>query len=116
MDNNKNGGFVYILCDSSKDNTFKIGVTRGNIEKRIKKLQTGNSGEIFITSYQKCNHPFFVEKWLHLQYFGKKVLNEWFEMNIEDIKSFKTDCLKYDELYELTHNNRNRISFDIDEK
>ena len=33
--------FVYLLGDSGQDNTFKIGVTRNDIEKRIKKLQPG---------------------------------------------------------------------------
>ena len=28
--------FVYLLGDSGQDNTYKIGVTRGKIEKRIK--------------------------------------------------------------------------------
>ena len=99
----KKSGFVYLLCDIGKDNTFKIGVTRGSIEKRIKKLQTGNSSEIFMVSYQECKHPFFVEKWMHLKYFGKKVMNEWFELNIENTTHFKEDCLKYDELYEISH-------------
>lgn len=30
--------YVYLICDSGQDNTFKIGVTRGSIEKRIKKI------------------------------------------------------------------------------
>ena len=42
------GGYVYVLGDFTKANIYKIGVTRGNVEKRIKKLQTGNSGEIFL--------------------------------------------------------------------
>jgi len=33
-------------------------------------------------------------------------MNEWFEMDIEDIKTFNDDCKKYDELYNITHNNK----------
>ena len=44
-------GFVYLLGDWGKEKTYKIGVTRGKIEKRIKSLQTGNSGEIYIVDY-----------------------------------------------------------------
>ena len=32
----ENGGYVYILGDTTKANIYKIGVTRGNVEKRIK--------------------------------------------------------------------------------
>ena len=43
------------LIQSGQDNTFKIGVTRGSIEKRIKKLQTGNSEEIFLVNYYETD-------------------------------------------------------------
>ena len=41
-------GCVYLLGDWDKENRYKIGVTRGDVDKRIKKLQTGNSGEIYL--------------------------------------------------------------------
>ena len=44
-------GYVYLLGDFDKEGAYKIGVTRGTIERRIKKLQTGNSGEIYIVDY-----------------------------------------------------------------
>ena len=47
-------GSVYLLGDSEKEGIFKIGVTRGDIQKRIKKLQTGNAGEIYLVSYYEA--------------------------------------------------------------
>ena len=44
-------GFIYLLGDWNKEGVYKIGVTTGKIENRIKKLQTGNSGEIYIVDY-----------------------------------------------------------------
>lgn len=93
-------GFVYLLADFGRDNVYKIGVTTGTIENRIKKLQTGNSGEIYIADYFKSNAPFFVERWLHKHYTSKRVLNEWFELPIEEISRFKEVCQKYETLYE----------------
>ena len=53
-------GSVYLLGDSEKEGIFKIGVTRGDIQKRIKKLQTGNGGEIYLLSYYETEHPFLM--------------------------------------------------------
>ena len=52
--------FVYLLCDSGQENCYKIGMTRGKIEKRIKQLQTGNSEEITLLKYHETEYPFFL--------------------------------------------------------
>ena len=88
-------GSVYLLGDYEKDGVYKIGVTRGDINKRIKKLQTGNSGEIFLVSYYETEHPFLLEKMLHGKYFSNKVLNEWFELSVEEVQSFKKSCEEF---------------------
>ena len=96
-------GYVYLLGDLGKERMFKIGVTRGTIERRIKKLQTGNSGEIYIVDYFQTEHPFFIEKWMHIKYCGKNVLNEWFELDLQDMLNFKKDCQKFQDLYDIYH-------------
>ena len=39
------GGYVYLIADRN-NNTYKIGVTKSDPIKRLKKLQTGNSSEL----------------------------------------------------------------------
>ena len=85
-------GSVYLLGDSEKEGIFKIGATRGDIQKRIKKLQTGNAGEIYLVSYYETEYPFLMEKMLHTKFFGDKVLNEWFSLTTEEIVRFKESC------------------------
>lgn len=85
-------GSVYLLGDSEKEGFFKIGVTRGDIQKRIKKLQTGNGGEIYLVSHYETEHPFLMEKMLHTKFCGGKVLNEWFSLTTEEIVGFKETC------------------------
>ena len=114
MENSKNSekkGYVYLLGDSGKEGMFKIGVTRGTIERRIKKLQTGNSGEIYIVDYFQTEHPFFIEKWLHIQYSNKNVLNEWFDLGIDDMKNFKKHCQKFEELCNVSHSFSKNLDF-----
>ena len=85
-------GSVYLLGDSEKEGIFKIGVTRGDIQKRIKKLQTGNAGEIYLISHYETEYPFLMEKMLHTKFFDGKVLNEWFSLTTEEIDAFKKSC------------------------
>lgn len=83
---------VYLLGDAGQDNTFKIGVTRGNVEKRIKQLQTGNGAEIYLVNSFETNYPFFIERLLHTKLYPKQKRNEWFNLDAEDIINFKKYC------------------------
>lgn len=85
-------GVVYLLGDSLKEGFYKIGVTRGAIEKRIKKLQTGNAGEIYLVNSFETNHPFILEKMLHNRYFGKQAMGEWYELCDDDVINFAKIC------------------------
>ena len=50
-------GCVYLIYDKN-NNSYKIGVTKGDPNKRLKKLQTGNSCELEIknlmTKERRC--------------------------------------------------------------
>ena len=47
------GGYIYLIEDRN-NNTYKIGVTKSDPEKRLKKLQTGNSSKLEIKFLYKC--------------------------------------------------------------
>ena len=91
-------GSVYLLGDTEQEGIYKIGVTRGDINKRIKKLQTGNSSEIYLVSYYETEHPFLMEKMLHNKYFNDKVLNEWFALKDEEVINFKKSCEEFQDI------------------
>lgn len=84
--------FVYLLGDSGQNNTFKIGITRGKVEKRIKQLQTGNGEEIYLVNFYETDYPFFVERLLHTKLYPKQKRNEWFNLDAEDVINFKKYC------------------------
>lgn len=96
---------VYLICDSGQDNTFKIGVTRGSIEKRIKKLQTGNGEEIFLVNYYETEYPFLIEKMMHQKHCSDKKLNEWFTLDAEGVSNFKKDCEEFEKTIEALKDN-----------
>lgn len=97
-------GYVYLICDSKND-YYKIGVTTGKIENRIKQLQTGNGTELFVRDYFKTEYPFKLEKILHSKFITKKVLNEWFKLSIEDVCGFKNTCEELQHTVEVLLNN-----------
>lgn len=98
-------GYVYLICDPSND-TFKIGVTKKlDIEERVRKLQTGNSTELFIRSFYKCEYPFRLEKLLHTRFYNKRQIGEWFSLDCKDVCNFKKTCEELDEIIQsLTEN------------
>lgn len=98
-------GYVYLLCDWGKDGAYKIGVTRGKIENRIKELQTGNSGEIVMCSYYPSDYPFFIEKTLHQRYGKNKLLNEWFELDNDEALKFKDRCKEVENMVDALKDN-----------
>lgn len=87
--------FVYLIGEDETINRFKIGVTKCNdINKRLKKLQTGNSNELFIKHVYETDRPFKLETMLHNYYKHNNILNEWYELSPDDVKSFCSVCNK----------------------
>ena len=97
--------YVYLLCDEDKNGVYKIGATRGSVENRIKSLQTGNSGNICLISKHETKHPFLIETMLHNKYSNKRVLNEWFELNEQDVSGFINECKKLEVILESLKDN-----------
>ena len=97
--------YVYLLGDWEKEGCYKIGVTRGSVENRIKKLQTGNAGEIYLVNKYKTKHPFLMENMLHNWYQGKRIKNEWFELTPEEVIGFKQSCEEVEKILEAMSDN-----------
>ena len=98
-------GIVYLLATSNEDGVYKIGVTRGSIERRISKLQTGNSGDIYPIKTYVTRFPFFVESSLHRLYSSKNVLNEWYSLTDDEVSSFYDECRRFEDMAESLKDN-----------
>lgn len=97
-------GCVYLICDPVNDH-YKIGVTKNDESERLKRLQTGNSNEMFVHTIYKTKWPFRIETLLHKKYSSKKVLNEWFELSPEEVLEFKDVCGKLEKQIESVLDN-----------
>jgi hypothetical protein len=85
------------LIGTETEGLYKIGLTTGDVGKRLKKLQTGNDEELYICRFFETDAPYVLEGMLHRHFFNKKKLNEWFELSNEDVLSFIDVCEKYQE-------------------
>ena len=99
-----NKGYVYLICDAN-NNKFKIGMTKKSIEKRIKELQTGNANELHIANYHQTFYPYCVENMLHKYFSDKNVINEWYDLTMNDIASFNDVCDKIEEDIQVLKDN-----------
>jgi hypothetical protein len=70
----------------------KIGVTTGDIDSRMKKLQTGNGSELHLMSYFETEYPFRLEKMLHNHYRKNLKRGEWYIFTDADALGFRSKC------------------------
>ena len=89
-------GYVYLIQDGEKENTYKIGVTKNVVDYRKQELQTGNSSDLIIVNYFATPYPYKVESMMHRKHKSKNIINEWFLLSDEDVKSFINDCKTYE--------------------
>lgn len=95
-------GYVYLIVEGDQygHEKYKIGITKNDPQERLKKLKTGNSGELsLLKTYSSKNYK-KIEKWLHRKYKTKKTLsnNEFFNLNDKEVIGFIEDCKKIDEI------------------
>ena len=83
---------VYLIEDDT-NNTFKIGLTKGDPNKRLKNLQTGNSSQLKIRYVFDTDYPYRLENMLHKHYQTSNIRSEWF--HISDPDNFVTKCNEF---------------------
>ena len=97
---------IYLLESIDNDKTsYKIGYTSQDIKVRIRQLQTGNKNIITLISSYETSYGSKLEKSLHNFFKHKKVNNEWFNLDLEDIVSFKDLCRKIENNFVILSEN-----------
>lgn len=84
-------GTVYLI-QNNDDNLYKIGVTKGDANVRLQKLQTGNPHQLKLVSTYESKYPFRLESLLHNKFRMYNVLNEWYDLPEEIVENFYDEC------------------------
>lgn len=79
-------GFVYIVRSGEY---YKIGMTRGDVEKRVATLQTGSPRRLHIVKIIETEDPATLEKDLHGMLNNKRGRGEWFKLSEGDLRVLK---------------------------
>lgn len=98
-------GFVYLIGELDNKDIYKIGVTKKNIDQRIKELQTGSSDELYVRYYFKTSYPYKLEKMLHRHFSHTNKLNEWFNLSESQAQDFPNICKQYETILDSLQDN-----------
>jgi hypothetical protein len=98
-------GFVYLIGELDNKDIYKIGVTKKDINKRIKELQTGSSDELYVRHSFKTSYPYKLEKMLHRHFSHNNKLNEWFTLSENQAKDFLNVCEYYETILDSLKDN-----------
>ena len=103
-------GKVYLLIEMGMVQRHKIGITRKDVNQRIKQLTTGNSNEIRLFKVYETENYRKVEKALHRmysRYCTEDGGTEWFELPNEEVLKFIEECEKVDKNIKLLQSSGN---------
>ena len=98
-------GYVYLLAEMGDKLRYKIGITKNNVEKRVKQLKTGNSDDIMIINTYKSSNYKKIERMLHTKFKTDRIHLEWFTMTDEQVLEFISEAKKADETIDFLKNN-----------
>lgn len=96
-------GYVYLIRNNSFE--YKIGMTKQNVNKRLKQLQTGNSQDLLLVKFLLVENYKKVEKSLHNHFSNKRINREWFNLNKKDVKKFEMFAKTYENSIKVFNSN-----------
>ena len=89
-------GWLYIISDGTN---FKIGVSKNDVKKRLKNLQTSNANELEIVFEIYTDKYKDLEKHLHASFESFQIRGEWFSLGTSEIKKVKSICEEWEAAY-----------------
>lgn len=98
-------GLVYLISETSDRPLYKIGVTKGDVNGRVKQLQTGNGERLNCVHTFRTSKPYKLEKMLHFHFRFNREEGEWFSLDKDDVNNFPMICEKYQGIIDALKDN-----------
>lgn len=93
---------IYLISsDANGKKLYKIGITKRSILERIKEFKTGNASELLIVDSFVSKWARKIEATFHRALKPKKISGEWFDLDEEDILTFKSKCQAMHENFDI---------------
>ena len=98
--------YIYLIehVNDYNNSEYKIGFTRNNPIKRMRQLQTANSGTLKLEHSFQTEFGTKLETALHNLFSHKRKKNEWFELDLKDISYFIDACSKFENNFKILKN------------
>jgi hypothetical protein len=78
--------YVYVV---QAGEFYKIGMTRGDVDKRLAQLQTGSPRRLKLIKVIETDNPARMERTLHAMLQHKRGPGEWFKLDADDLDILK---------------------------
>lgn len=86
---------IYLIESVNNFQTiYKIGYTKNKTLDRIKQLQTGTESDLKLICEFETEFGMKLESILHRHFSYKKIKNEWFSLDLDEVADFKKICEK----------------------
>jgi len=97
---------IYLISSNTNGKIlYKIGITKRPINERIKEFKTGNASELLLVDSFTSKWARKIESNFHRSLKHKKVSGEWFDLDDNDISTFKSNCIELHDNFEVIENN-----------
>ena len=88
---------IYLIKSESsidEEDSYKIGITKKDPQKRLKQLQTGSKEQLELLYYYNSSIPNLLESTLHRQFeqYRTREKGEWFNLPIDEVNKFLETC------------------------
>jgi hypothetical protein len=93
------------LVQAEDTQSYKIGFTNQDPEKRLSQLQTGNGTKLKLLKEFKTKYGTKLESRLHKEFRCKRTEGEWFVLDREDVMYFERTCQKFEAVYDVLRDN-----------
>jgi hypothetical protein len=101
--------YVYLIVEGDQNGMekYKIGITKNDPIRRLKKLRTGNSNQLDLLKVYKSENYKKIEKFLHRKFSSQKTLskNEFFYLTDEQVFNFINSCAEAERIIETLKDN-----------
>lgn len=97
---------IYLIHEWPTDH-YKIGFTKGTVEKRLKTLQTGNPNELTVVAYFESEYARLIESTFHRLNKHRRISGEWFDLSPQFVHNFINECANTENNFKMLKESEN---------
>lgn len=95
---------IYLISSEiNNEILYKIGITKRDVNKRLKELKTGNPANLNIINIFESKWASKIEANLKVRFKQINISGEWFNLSNYNVTNFNTICKELNDNFELLY-------------